>query len=124
MVDGFELLLFITLQFSFAFGFLWCASQVHSSFLIDILLLRNFLPDLLISLLEAFNIRVESTHVLVDEEVLLLLFEEGFSDFLQVLNATFFLDLFKVLEDKVHVSFVLIDYLDFIFVFGDEVSQS
>lgn len=59
---------------------------------------------------------------MVDEQILFFLFQEGFSDLLQVLNPAFFLDLLKVLVDQVHVFFVLINYFYLFLVLRNQIS--
>ncbi len=87
-------------------------------------MLVDFGSDLFIGLFEAFDGGVEAANVLVDEQVLLLLLQEGLGDLLQVLDPALFLDFLKVMVYQVHVSLVLVDDLDLVLVLGDQVSKS
>ena len=82
------------------------------------------MSDFFIALLETLDGGVQATHVLVDEEVLFFLFEEGLGDFFKVLDAAFFLDFLEILVNQVHVFLVLINNLDFFLILGNQVSES
>lgn len=81
------------------------------------------MSDFFIALLETLDGGVQATHVLVDEEVLFFLFEEGLGDFFKVLDAAFFLDFLEILVNQVHVFLVLINNLDFFLILGNQVSE-
>lgn len=95
---------------------LWSACQLDSSLLINLSLLLHFLSQLLIPLLQSLDVNVESIYVLVDECVLVLLFQECLCYLLQLLSATLLLYLLKVLVNHVHVLLVVFDNLYFLFV--------
>jgi hypothetical protein len=121
-VDGLGLLLLVSLKVPLSLGLFWSPCQVQPPFLIHHLLVRDFLFYLSVSFLQTLDVRIKSAHVLVNEQVLLFLFKEGFSDLLQILNAAFLLDLLEVLVDQVHVSLVLVYDFDLLLVFGNQVA--
>lgn len=104
-----------------SFDIFWGACQPLSPLDVDFLLFFNFFSNLVIGLFHVFDGQIELVHVLVDECVLVLLFEEGFGDFLEVLDSALLFDLLEVLVDEVHVFSVLLDDLYFLFVVGDDV---
>ena len=122
--DRSRLFLLVSFKIPLSLSFFGRTRQVQSPLLVHLLLHCNFLPDLSITLLQTLNIRVQPAHVLVNEQILVLLLQEGFGDFLQVLNPTLLLDLLKVLVNQVHVLLVLVDDLYFFLVLSDQISES
>lgn len=54
---------------------------------------------------------------------MILLLQEGFSDFLQLLNSTLLFDLLKVLINRVHVSPILLYNLYFFLVLSNDIFE-
>jgi len=92
--------------------------------LIPVRLSGNAPPKAPIGLRDLVNIGIEPTDVLVDEHILLLMFEKGLGHLFQLLDPALLLYLVEALVDEAHVLLVLVDYLYLLLVMGYQVAEA
>lgn len=92
--------------------------------MVDLALMLDLMFKFINLISQIFDLSVEFPYILVYEMILLLLFQESWGNFFQVVDATFLFDLFESLSDCFHSLSVVFDNLHSFFVLGDQVSHS
>lgn len=123
LIDAFHLLIFVSLVILLSFGIFRRSGQFHPPFCIYLPLILNFSFKFIISLFEALDSHVQPVHVLIDEGILILLFQKCLCNLLQLLNSALLFDFLKVLINRMHVFPILLNNLYFFLILRDNILE-
>lgn len=105
----------------FLFG---SGSQILHIFLVEVFLIADPFLQTFDFFVKILNLAIQLSNILIDEVILLFIFQESRSDLFDVINAAFFFDIFKTLPNGFHGLFVALNDLDPFPISCDEMSQA